>query len=180
MLNCRQSTDQDTPRQKHKAEHEGANAHLRKATRASIGGASSHLCHFDRSSELAIGEVTVNEQVVCAVVGAQLQSFHVGGCKIITPSSLAKTAAHCTGVRCTVLHVTCEYNGNFKPKSAGTGCCYGEASSTFLITPVSTCCSRSSKIGAFVTLQPHHKLGWRSRSGRVLVSGLLGHGKFRT
>ena len=37
-------------------------------------------------------------------------------------------------------------------KSAGTRFGHGEASSTFFITPVSTCCSRFSKIGAIVAL----------------------------
>ncbi len=83
MLNCRQSADKHTPRQKHKAEHERANAHLRYAARASIGGASSHFGHVDVSFELATGEVPISEQVMMCEVGAHLQSFHVGGWKAL-------------------------------------------------------------------------------------------------
>ena len=79
MLNCRQSTDKHTPRQKHKAEHERANAHLRYAARAGVGRASSHFCHVNISCELATGEVPISEQAVMSEVGAHLQSLHVGG-----------------------------------------------------------------------------------------------------
>lgn len=44
--------------------------------------------------------------------------------------------------------------GNFKTNQQEPGAGYGEASSTFLSTPFNTCCSRSCKIGALVTLQP--------------------------
>lgn len=83
VLNCRQSTDKYTPRQKHKAEHERANAHLRHATRAGIGGASSHFGHVDMSFELAKGEVPISELLMMCEVGAHLQSFHVGGLKAL-------------------------------------------------------------------------------------------------
>ncbi len=83
MLNCRQPADKHTPRQKHKTEHERANAHLRNAARAGVSGASSHFCHVDIGAELATREVPISEQVMLCEVGAHLQSYHVGGWKAL-------------------------------------------------------------------------------------------------
>jgi len=96
MLNCRQSTDKHTPRQKHKAEHERANAHLRYATRAGVGGTSSHSRRVDISLKPATGEVTINEQVMMCVMGAQLQSEHYA----IISSQRQQPIAQVSAARC--------------------------------------------------------------------------------
>lgn len=99
MLNCRQSTDKHTPRQKHKAEHERANAHLRYATRAGVGGTSSHSRRVDISLKPATGEVTINEQVMMCVMGAQLQSEAVKHYAIIS-SQRQQPIAQVSAARC--------------------------------------------------------------------------------